>query len=694
MKVVLLGEPMLYYLLNAHDPEFSELFRVAADFDSTIDRDANGTRLFAGLIGTLARRTRAKPIARAGVARVVEHASRLAGDAYKLATHTDTLEDLIREADFWAGEAGAALIDERHVDEAIEARTFRSDRLRERIQEQIVRGTLVIDTEGGRIGEVNGLSVLQLDRFAFGKPSRISCRVRLGKGEVVDIEREVALGGPLHAKGVLILSSYLAGRYARERPLSLSASLVFEQSYGGIEGDSASSAELYALLSALAGIPIRQSLAVTGSVDQQGRVQAIGGVNEKIEGFFDVCRARGLSGEQGVLIPQANVANLMLRNDVVEACRAGKFRIFAVASIDEGIAILTGVPAGEADVSGEFPIGSVNRAVAGRLAAFLRSAQKYALREKGRLAARKEQRRRRGAAEMIGPVAAGGRRVRFRRILLALDVASGDPSAMDRAAALAARLHGELMALYVEDIDLVRLAEHHSISAMSTVTASLRELSTGRLRDTLRLQEARVRRELERAAAHRKVKCAFEVRQGRLLAEVLNVAADDDLVVIGWSGGWSMPAWSGSAPPAAVAQTLAEARARSVLLLHPGTPPGGRVLIAFDGSEKAWHALAIGAQIAELENAPIEVALLAGRNDEAERWATEINASLAENRLAVTFLHTPKAALSTLTEIAHVDFLPQCGEDRRRSGEDHDETRTPEPHPGIQGEGGVGRREG
>ncbi|HYN39231.1 MAG TPA: ATP-binding protein, partial [Rhodospirillales bacterium] len=337
VKVVLLGEPMLYYLLNAYDPEFTELFRVAADFESVIDRDEAGTRLFAGLIGTMARRAGARPLARSGVARVVEHASRLAGDAQKLATHTETLEDLVREADFWAGEAGAVAIEERHVEEAIAARIFRSDRLRERIQEQIARGTVLIETDGARIGQINGLSVLQLDRFAFGKPSRISCRVRLGKGEVVDIEREVALGGPLHAKGVLILSSYLAGRYARERPLSLSASLVFEQSYGGIEGDSASSAELYALLSALAEIPIRQSLAVTGSVDQQGRVQAIGGVNEKIEGFFDVCAARGLSGEQGVLIPASNVPHLMLRKDVVDACRAGRFRVFAVASIDEGI---------------------------------------------------------------------------------------------------------------------------------------------------------------------------------------------------------------------------------------------------------------------------------------------------------------------------------------------------------------------
>jgi len=383
VKVVLLGEPMLYYLLSAHDPEFGELFRVAADFEVSMDRDDGGTLSYARLIATLAGRIGIRPLGRAGVARVIEHASRLAGDSQKLTTHTDTLEDLLREADFWAGEAGSSVIEAAHVQDAIDARIFRSDRLRERTQEQIRRGTVLIETEGARVGQINGLAVIQLDGFAFGRPSRISAKVRLGKGEVVDIEREVALGGPLHSKGVLILSSYLANRYAREQPLSLQASLVFEQSYSGVEGDSASSAELYALLSALAGIPLRQSLAVTGSVDQQGRVQAIGGVNEKIEGFFDVCAARGLSGEQGVLIPAANVPHLMLRADVVEACRGGRFAVYPVESIDQGIALLTGVPAGEADDAGAYPLGSVNRAVAARIGAFARKAQKLAAQARG-----------------------------------------------------------------------------------------------------------------------------------------------------------------------------------------------------------------------------------------------------------------------------------------------------------------------
>jgi lon-related putative ATP-dependent protease len=378
VKVVLLGEPWLYYLLTAFDPEFRELFRVAADFETRMDRSGDGVTAYARLIAAVVERDRLRPLDRDAVARVVEHGSRLAGDAEKLSTQVASLEDLVREADFWAAEANAAVIGETHVQNAINAKIYRSDRLRQRIQEEIRHGTLLIETEGARVGQINGLAVIQLDDFAFGKPSRISCRVRLGKGEVVDIEREVALGGPLHSKGVLILSSFLSTRFAGEQPLSLSANLVFEQSYAGVEGDSASSAELYALLSALSEIPIRQSLAVTGSVDQTGRVQAIGGVNEKIEGFFDVCCARGLSGEQGVVIPAANVRHLMLRRDVVDACRDKCFHVFAVDTIDQGIEILTGVAAGVADASGTFPIGSVNRAVAGRLASLARKAQKFA----------------------------------------------------------------------------------------------------------------------------------------------------------------------------------------------------------------------------------------------------------------------------------------------------------------------------
>jgi predicted ATP-dependent protease len=253
------------------------------------------------------------------------------------------------------------------VAQAADAQIYRLDRVRERILEEIERGTVQIDTDGARTGQINGLSVMSLGGFAFGRPSRITARIRIGKGEVVDIEREVDLGGPLHSKGVLILSGYLSAHYASDRPLSLSASLVFEQSYGGVDGDSASSAELYALLSAIAEVPIDQSLAVTGSVNQYGEVQAIGGVNEKIEGFFDLCAARGLTGRQGVLIPASNVKHLMLHRRVVEAAEQGQFRIFAVKTIDQGLEILTGEPSGERDADGRFPDGSVNARVEARL---------------------------------------------------------------------------------------------------------------------------------------------------------------------------------------------------------------------------------------------------------------------------------------------------------------------------------------
>ncbi len=367
VKVVLLGERLLYYLLSQHDSEFNELFKVAVDFEDQADRDPENNLLYARLIGMLGRHENLLPFDRGAVARVIEHSARITGDAEKLSIHSRTLSDLLCEADYWAREAGHRAVAAGDVERAVEAQIHRADRVRERLQEQVLRGTILIDTSGAKPGQVNGLSVLQLGQFAFGHPSRITARVRLGRGEVVDIEREVELGGPIHSKGVLILSGFLGARYAADRPLSLSASLVFEQSYSGVEGDSASSAELYALLSALAEAPIKQSLAVTGSVNQRGEVQAIGGVNEKIEGFFDLCKARGLTGEQGVLIPASNVKHLMLRQDVVEAVEAGKFRVYPVETIDQGIEILTGVEAGDRDSVGNFPEGSINRQVEARL---------------------------------------------------------------------------------------------------------------------------------------------------------------------------------------------------------------------------------------------------------------------------------------------------------------------------------------
>jgi lon-related putative ATP-dependent protease len=377
VKVVLVGPPMVYYLLQHHDPEFSELFKVAADFDIQMDRTPETQEEYGRLVGTLARHEGLRPLDRSGVARVIERSARMVGDAEKLSIHMQSIADLLRESDFWASKNGNGKITANDVDRAVEAWIYRSDRIRERMQEQIQRGTIFIDTSGQKIGQINGLSVMQLGGFAFGRPNRITARVRLGKGEVVDIEREVEMGGPIHSKGVLILSSYLGARYATEQPFSLSASLVFEQSYGGIEGDSASSAELYALLSAIGEIPVRQSLAVTGSVNQHGQVQPIGGVNEKIEGFFDTCRRKGLTGEQGVLIPHSNVKHLMLRRDVVEAVREGRFHVFPVETIDQGIEILTGIPAGSPDAEGKYPKETINGRVQARLLELAEKARRF-----------------------------------------------------------------------------------------------------------------------------------------------------------------------------------------------------------------------------------------------------------------------------------------------------------------------------
>jgi len=366
-KVVLVGPRHLYYLLHAYDPEFAELFKIAADFEDDLARGEEGEARFARLIATLARRNKLRPLDAGAVARVIEQASRGAGDVAKLSANLEALADLLRESDHWAAAAGRPLIEAADVERAIEAQRTRSGRLRDRVREAILKGTLLIDTAGARVGQVNGLAVTELGGYAFGVPHRITARVRLGGGKVVDIERESQLGGPIHSKGVLILSGFLSARYAARYPLALSASLVFEQSYGGVEGDSASAAELCALLSALAEVPILQSVAITGSVNQHGDIQAVGGVNEKIEGFFDVCAARGFAPGQGVIIPAANVQNLMLRHDVVEAVAAGRFAIWPVKTVDEAAALLTGVPAGERDALGEFPAGTINRRVEDKL---------------------------------------------------------------------------------------------------------------------------------------------------------------------------------------------------------------------------------------------------------------------------------------------------------------------------------------
>jgi lon-related putative ATP-dependent protease len=378
VKVVLFGDRELYYLLSAYDPDFPRLFKVQADFDDTISRSSENDNAYARLIASVVKEHGLKPLDAAAVARVIDEGARLAEDREKLSIELGRISDIVREADYWSTHAKRKVTSRQDVTRAIEEQLQRADRLRDRAQETITRGIVLVDTEGTEVGRINGLSVVQLGSFSFGRPSRITARVRVGSGRVMDIEREAKLGGPLHSKGVMILWGFLAGRYALDVPLALAATLVFEQSYGGVDGDSASSAELYALLSALSEVPIRQSLAVTGSVNQQGEVQAIGGVNEKIEGFFDVCRARGLNGEQGVLVPSSNVQHLMLREDVVEAVKNGQFAIYGVSTIDEGIEILTGVQAGERRADGRFPAGTVNGLVEDALMSFAERGRSFA----------------------------------------------------------------------------------------------------------------------------------------------------------------------------------------------------------------------------------------------------------------------------------------------------------------------------
>jgi lon-related putative ATP-dependent protease len=377
LKVALIGDRMIYYLLWQLDPEFAELFKIAADFDEQMDRNGEHQARYARLIATLVQHNDLQPFDRSAVSRIIEHSSRLAGDTAKLSMRQREIEALLLEANHWAQIAGAEVVTEQHIQQTLDAQIHRVDRIREHMQEAILRETYLIDTEGAVTGQINGLSVLMLGNFAFGRPTRITARTSMGKGQVIDIEREVELGGPIHSKGVMILTGFLSSRYAQDFPLSLAASLVFEQSYSGVEGDSASSAELYALLSAIASVPIQQSLAVTGSVNQKGEIQAIGGVNEKIEGFFDICQARGLTGDQGVLIPKANVKHLMLRRDVVEAVAASQFHVYAVTHVDQGIEILTGLPAGEPDERGAYPEDSINGQVKAHLRALATARQTF-----------------------------------------------------------------------------------------------------------------------------------------------------------------------------------------------------------------------------------------------------------------------------------------------------------------------------
>jgi len=377
IKLILMGEPLIYYLLCEYDPEFHDLFKIAADFDQSVSREDNDHD-YARLLATIARREKLRPLSQNAVARVIEQSSRMVGDAEKLLTHLRSIKDLLTESDYWADSNGHPHITNSDVQQAIDHKTHRLDKIREKLYEDIHRGTVLIDIEGKVTGQINGLSVLQLGELSFGQPSRITATTRLGAGKVVDIERETELGGAIHSKGVLILSSFIAARYSRKTPFSIAASLVFEQSYGRIEGDSASLAELCAILSSLAQVSLRQDLAITGSVNQLGNVQPIGGVNEKIEGFFDVCVKKGLTGTQGVIIPSTNIKHLMLRWDVVHAAQSGQFNIYAVSTVDDAIELLTGMEAGMINEQGAYQPESFNGQVEAQLLQFTRIKKEYA----------------------------------------------------------------------------------------------------------------------------------------------------------------------------------------------------------------------------------------------------------------------------------------------------------------------------
>ncbi len=367
VKVVLLGDPYLYQILSFYDEDFWEIFRVKADFDFQIDNTKENVEEYACFAAKVCDEEKLMHVDASGIAKIAEQAARMVSDQEKLSTRFGLIKELLQEADYWARQDKASIISGKHVHQAIEEKIYRHNLIDERIRDMIARGTIYIDVEGSVVGQVNGLSVYFMGDITFGKPARITAKTFMGRSGVVNIERESQLSGRTHDKGVMILSGYLGWKYAQEKPLSLSASLCFEQSYEGIEGDSASSTELYAILSSISGIPVRQNIAVTGSVNQQGEIQPIGGINHKIEGFYQICKAKGLTREQGVMMPKSNLKNLMLREDVVEAVKEGQFHIYAVSTIDEGLEVLTGIKTGEKRPDGKYPRGTINYLVSKRL---------------------------------------------------------------------------------------------------------------------------------------------------------------------------------------------------------------------------------------------------------------------------------------------------------------------------------------
>jgi ATP-dependent Lon protease len=399
VKVIMIGDAHLYHLLYSLDDDFKKIFKVKADFDSVMKKDSEKVQQYSAFVRKICDEGKLRPFDRTGVAAVVEYGVRLAGRQKKLSTRFHLIADLLREANYWAGKEGSDIVKEGHVDKAIEKKIYRVNLIEEKIQEMIDEGTILIDSEGMEVGQVNGLSVYNLGDHAFGKPSRITAKTSMGKAGIINIEREVELSGPIHNKGVYILAGYLRGKYAQDKPITMSASLCFEQSYSGVEGDSASSTEVYALLSSISGLPLRQDLAVTGSVNQKGEIQPIGGVNEKIEGFFDVCKAKGLTGKQGVMIPHLNTDDLMLRKDVIKAVEEGKFHIYPVKTIDQGIEILTGMEAGGPVDGGGFKEGTVNGRVDKKLRELGTKIKEF---EGGEAGAKEEKKKKKGKASGNG----------------------------------------------------------------------------------------------------------------------------------------------------------------------------------------------------------------------------------------------------------------------------------------------------
>ncbi|NLD36120.1 MAG: AAA family ATPase [Desulfatiglans sp.] len=383
VKVVLISDSYIYNLLMSLDEDIPKIFKVRAEFDTVMDKDDRAIQQFAEFIRMKTKEEKLKPFDRGAVAALVEQAVREAGRQEKISTGFPVISDIIREADYWAGRDKKKRVLAGHVEEAINARINRTNMIEEKIQEQIDRGTLLIDIDGTKVGQVNGLAVYSLGDYMFGKPSKITASTSMGRAGIINIERESDMSGSTHNKGVLILGGYLREKYAQDKPLTISASIAFEQSYGGVDGDSASSTEVYAILSSLAGVAIRQDIAVTGSVNQKGEIQPIGGVNQKIEGFFDCCNKRGLTGTQGVMIPETNLKDLMLRKDVIGTVKKGKFHVYAVNNIDEGIEILTGKPAGEKRADGTYPEDTINYLVNEKLANLAEGLNKFGKEEEG-----------------------------------------------------------------------------------------------------------------------------------------------------------------------------------------------------------------------------------------------------------------------------------------------------------------------